>query len=186
MAKNKLLEATTGIVAILEPLESDDRARVIQAAFTVLGEGELPQIRSGGGGSGAGGGGAGGGGGGSVGDAKTYFDQKEPRTKGEELATAARFREQHADAEASTQGELKEVIKAARRNFDTNNFRRDLENARTKGLFNRGTGKDSAVLSHYGQNYVDALPDREAVKRLRNPKRAGAKRKVSKKKAPRT
>ncbi|MCZ7597853.1 MAG: hypothetical protein M5U09_09150 [Gammaproteobacteria bacterium] len=79
------------------------------------------------------------------------------------------FGEQHADAEASTQGELKEVIKAARRNFDANNFRRDLDNARTKGLFNRGTGKDSAVLSHYGQNYVDALPDREALKRLRNP-----------------
>lgn len=181
MAKNKVLDATTGIVAILEPLESDDRARAIQAALTVLGGGEPSQFRSGGGGSGTDGGG-----GGSVGDAKAYFDQKEPRTKGEELATAARFREQHADAEASTQGELKEVIKAARRNFDANNFRRDLDNARTKGLFNRGTGKDSAVLSHYGQNYVDALPDREALKRLRNPKRARAKRKASKKKARRS
>lgn len=189
MAKNKVLEATTGIVAILEPLESDDRARVIRAALTLVGEEELPQGRSGKGGNGtgeSGGGRGGGGGGGGVGNAKAYFDQKEPRTKGEELATAARFREQHADAEASTKDELEKVIKAARRNFDANNFKRDLENARTKGLFNRGTGKDSSVLSHYGQNYVDALPDREAVKKLRNPKRAGAKRRASKKKVRRS
>jgi hypothetical protein len=183
MAKNKVLEATTGIVTILEPLERDDRARVIRAALTLVGEEKLPQIPSNEGGGvtgGIGGGGVG------VGNAKAYFDQKEPRTKGEELATAARFREQHADAEASTQAELKEVIKAARRNFDASNFRRDLENARTKGLFNRGTGKDSSVLSHYGQNYVDALPDRDAVKKLRNPKRAGAKRRGSKKKVRRS
>ncbi len=181
MAKNKILEATNGIVAILDPLNSEERTRVIQAAMTVLGEQRLPDPAAMGGG-GALGGGAGNGGG----DAKTpkaYFDLKDPKTKGEELATAGRYREQRQGADASTQDELKAVIKLARRNFDASNYRRDLDNAQTKGLFNRGTGKDSVVLSHYGQNYVDALPDREAVKKLRKPRRASAKKKKTKKKA---
>ena len=171
MARNKILDATNGIVAILTPLEAGERARVIQAALMVLGDsGPEFGVREGGGGGGIkrtpG-----------AMNEKAYFDAKEPRTKGEELAVAARFREEQLGASASTKQELKGVIKEARRNFDDGNFRRDLENARSKGLFNRGTGKDSAVLSHYGQGYVDALPNRSAVKAARKPKRAGGRRK---------
>ena len=187
MAKNKIMEATGKIVAILDSFNSEERVRVIQAALTVLGEDPFPgSVASGSDGdarprqvagleNGAG----------AV-SAKTYFKSKEPKFKGEELATAARYREQHTEAEASTKNDLKAVFKDARRNFDANNFLKDLNNARTKGLFNKGTGKDSAVLSHYGQNYVDAMPDRDAMKKLRKPKRASAPRKKASKKTRRT
>lgn len=181
MAKNTLLDAQNGIVAILEPLESDQRARVIQAALTLLGDQKLPMsptwTKGGSGNSGTAHGT-------DVG-AKAYFDMKEPKNKGEELATAARFREEHEGAESSTKEELKTVINAARRNFDAKHYSRDLDNARNKGLFNRGTGADAAILSHYGQSYVDAMPDRDAVKKLRKPKRGGAKKKATKKKTTR-
>lgn len=180
VAKNKILDATNGIVAILEPLESDERARVIQAAMTVLGESDLPTTVY----SDKGSGGSQGGGGDPM-SAREFFESKAPKSKVEELATAARYREEYEDAEASTKAELHAVIKAARRNFDDNNFRRDIDNARTRGLFNKGTGKDSAVLSHYGQNYVDAMPDREAVKKLQRPTRKKATKKKAAKKTAR-
>ncbi|MBI5040141.1 MAG: hypothetical protein HZB57_02735 [Gammaproteobacteria bacterium] len=188
MAKNKILDATNGIVAILDSLTSEERARVIQAALTVLGEGPIsvPAISGTNNNTGNRGNTNQNSGGGAT-SAKDFFDSKDPKSKGEELATAARYREEFMEADGSTKDELKAVFKDARRNFDANNFKRDLDNARTKGLFNRGTGKDSAVLSHYGQNYIDHLPDRDAIKNLRRPKGAGStKRATSKKKAKRT
>lgn len=174
MAINKTLEATNKLVAILEPLENADRQRVIHAAFVLLGVtasdaattttpaalllGAKPGPPNG-----------------KVASEKAFFDLKQPANKGEELAVAARFREENLDATGSTKDELKAIFKAARRNFDSNNFGRDIDNARKKGIFNRGSGSD-AVLSHYGQSYVDTLPDRDAVKALRKPKGAGAKR----------
>lgn len=169
------MEATSSIVATLEPLESDERKRVIQAAMTVLGEqaAQLPTGSNDKGSSRGNGDNESG-----DGDAKSFFEQKAPKSKGEELATAARFRELFEDAETSTKEELKAVIKKARRNFDDHNFRRDVDNARrSQGLFTKGTGKDSYVLSHYGQNYVDAMPDRDAVKKLRRPTRKKTARK---------
>lgn len=106
---------------------------------------------------------------------QSYFAAKNPRTKGEELAAAARYRELNEGAESSTRADLERVIKNARRNFDAGNFRRDLENARTSGLFTRGSGKDSIILSTYGQSYVDALPDRAVAKQFARPKRGGRK-----------
>lgn len=181
MAKNKILEATRGIVPLLEPLESEERVRAIQAAMTMLGEApvQLPNRPEGGGQGGSGGGG----GGGST-DAKTYFDAKSPSTKIHELAVAARYREQHLGSDANTQAELRSVFNDARRNFDANNFRRDIDNARKSGLFNKGTGKDSAVLSHRGQQFVDALPDYVAAKKIlrgRRKKKKKSKRKAAKK-----
>jgi hypothetical protein len=102
--------------------------------------------------------------------AKAYFDKKRPRSKLEELAVAARFREETASADSSTQEELKTVFLAARRTFDAHNFRRDLDNARTKGLFMRGTGRNLVQLSSYGQSLADALPDRQELKNLVPPK----------------
>ena len=71
------------------------------------------------------------------------------------------------------------MIQAARRNFDDGNYRRDIENARVKGLFNRG--KTEAVLSHFGQSVVDTLPDRAGLKELKKPKRTSARRAPAKK-----
>lgn len=77
------------------------------------------------------------------------------------------------------------MISAARRNFDASNFGRDINNARTKGLFNKGTGKDAYVLSYYGQNYVDILPNRDQLKTLKakgsKAKKCGATKKAAKK-----
>lgn len=175
MRKAKPVDIVTKLVSILEPLEPAGRGQAIQAALTLLGDGDgAPQ-------------GHGGGGGGAVRrlpggmNEPAYFNSKKPNTKGEELALAARFREERENATASSRAEIEKVIKAARLNFDSRNFRRDLENARIKGLFNRGTGKDQVVLSAYGQAYVDTLPDRAALKDLRGPK--GSRGRKGKKKA---
>lgn len=181
MAKNKIMDATKVITDTLEPLESEERTRAIRAALTILGDKNIPNNSPP---SGNGGGGGNGNTDVSM-TAKAYFELKEPKNKGEDFATAARYREKYNNAETSTKADLEEMIKKARRNFDGNNFTRDIDNARAKGLFNKGTGKDSAVLSHYGQNYVDAMPDREAVKKLKKPtkKKTARKKKASRKKA---
>ncbi|MDO8374873.1 MAG: hypothetical protein Q7T39_23325 [Polaromonas sp.] len=183
MATNKILSVTNKLFALLEPLEDDERARAIQATFVMLGSTPVTFANTGGG-TGAGTAGASGNqrGFGTAGNEKTYFDTKKPANKIEELAVAARFREETAGATTSTKQELSEVIKGARRDFDANNYGRDLANAKTKGIFNKGNGTD-VVLSHYGQSYVDALPDREAVKVIGKPKKAGAKRPAAKRAA---
>lgn len=171
MAQVKKADALTKIVAVLEELDAPDRTRVINAALTLFGEetttderidntrkdDRIHRTRS------------------APADEQGYFDAKDPRTKGEELAVAARYREEHESATTSTREELEKVIRAARRNFDSGNFKRDLDNARRKGLFNSGTGKQ-IVLSHRGQRYADALPDRQAAKAAPKPKRAGGRR----------
>lgn len=191
MVKNKVVDATTKVVALIEPLAPDERARVIQAALTMLGDvatsaaigspaaappsvmaasaiaplGAAPLMAV------------------VPGGEKAYFDQKQPTNKGEELAVAARYREERLGASQSNKEELRQVVQAARRNFDAGNYRRDIENARVKGLFNRG-GVD-AVLSHYGQSVVDALPNRAAVKAIKKPKRTSAGRAPAKKRTAR-
>jgi hypothetical protein len=182
VAVNKVLDATNKLVTLLESVDKADRAKVIQAAFVLLGE-EVPVTAAP-----------------VIGAApagairqgtpiqrtgatseKEFFDAKQPANKIEELAVAARYREEVLDAAGSTKEDLKATVKAARRNFDDSNYRRDINNAKVKGLFNRGNGEE-AVLSHYGQKYVDALPDRDAAKAVRRPKGAGA-RKVAKRPA---
>ncbi len=184
MAENKILKATNSIVSSLDSLDSDERMRAVQAALSILGEGavsmsnmsnapridETPGAVTGG-----------------AMTAKQFFDAKDPKTKIHQLAVAARYREEHLGADASSKDELRQVIKDARRNFDATNFRRDLNNARTKGIFNRGTGRDSAVLSHRGQNFVDTLPDQEAAKKvLSGQRKKKTKRKTKKKAAKKT
>lgn len=164
--KESIAAVMTKLYDILVPLESAERQRAITAALTLLGETEVSTIAPPA---------AGGdsepqcvGGTDEMGDAKSFFDAKEPRSKMEELAVAAAFREQ-SDNHEHSKSELEEVIKAARRNFDSGNFARDIANAKTKGLFNKGDGNR---LSYYGQHYVDAMPDRAAVKAIRKPKGA--------------
>ena len=183
MVKNKILDAATRMVGLLEAMNSEDRTRVIQAVLMLLGESPIaaaapatatlgaqapfvpPAAASRG----------------PIGSEKAFFDLKQPANKGEELAVAARYREEALNATQSTREELKAIIQAARRNFDDGNYRRDIENARVKGLFNRG--KSEARLSHFGQSVVDTLPDRAALKGLKKPKRTSARRAPAKKAA---
>lgn len=162
-------ETATKLLALLEPLPAEDRRRVVDGVLVLLGEPvhhaagaatlrKPPHADTG------------------LGTAKEFFDLKQPNSKIEELAVAARFRELTADNESHAKADFEAVFKAARRNFDSVHFNRDLDNAKTKGFFNKGSGKDAAVLAYYGQNYVDALPDREALKEVRAPKGSGARR----------
>jgi len=172
MAKKKAVDAVSKLLSVLESLEAPERTRVIQAALTLLGsETQVEQFSAGRGTEVA----AGRRQITQMGE-QAYLDSKDPRTKVEELAVAARYREERESATSSTRADLERVITAARRNFDARNFRRDLENARTKGFFTRGTGRDSIVLSHYGQKYVNALPNREALKSVGKAKGAGRRR----------
>ncbi len=179
---SKALEATNKLVNLLESIDKEDRAKVIQAAFVLLGEqpvtfgvvgAPVPSVQ------GTGGVPANVSAAGTPGTAKAYFEAKKPVNKIEELAVAARFREEHMNQTTSTKEEIHAVVKEARRNFDASNYARDMNNAQRKGLFNKGGGRN-AVLSHYGQDYVDALPDREAASGIPKPKRAGARKAMAK------
>lgn len=176
-----IVTATTKIFEILQPVEQADRSKVIQAVLTLLGETTVSfsagsPVNPAGGASTAT----------SPAipvnkntDEKSYFLLKKPNNKIEEFAVAAHYREEILGHTTSTKDDIKAVISAARRNFDNAHFSRDLGNAKRSGLFNKGNGRD-IVLSHYGQSYVDALPDREALKSVEKPKGAGAKRVATK------
>lgn len=109
-----------------------------------------------------------------VGTASDYFRTKDPQGLMEVLAVAARYRELTEEAEVHTKEDLDAVFRAARRNA-SKNFSRDLRNAKKQQYFNSGP---DVVLSHYGQSYVDALPDREAARAIPRPKSvSGSKKK---------
>jgi hypothetical protein len=169
MPKTPVAQVPAKLYELLSPLEPHERARVVQATLILFGE-ELPAAVAAGGASskpaftppGT-----------HPTDASTYFDQKAPKNKGEILAVAARFREEVEKQETHTKADIKAVITGARRNFDDANFARDLNNAkRQAGFFNLGTGR-SVKLSYFGQQFVDALPDREAAAKLHRPKVGG-------------
>lgn len=180
-SKNSPVDVVPKLVSMLTPLDAADRTKAIRAALTLLSDGSTNDdfdFKDGGSGHAGGGAGALSG---RVPKEQAYFAEKIPRTKGEELAVAARYREIREGALSSSKAEIGSVIRAGRKNFDAGNYRRDLENARISGLFTRGTGKDAATLTDYGQRYVNALPDRKAVKELPRPRKTP--RKKGKKKA---
>jgi hypothetical protein len=111
-----------------------------------------------------------------------YFGAKNPKSKVEMLAVAARYREEYEDSETHSKEQLKKVITDARRNFDAHNFARDISNAKSlRGLFNTsGRKRDANKLSYYGQQFVDALPDREAAMKIPKPKVRGRKKAAKK------
>jgi len=179
MAKTNPAEISAKLYELLEPLTSDERARAIQATLVLFGE--PPQVelqprapspvvtsqnRHGG-------------------TVSAFFEEKAPANKGEILAVAARYRELNLGAETHSKEELKKTISDARRNFDSANFILDIKNARRQaGFFNMGTKRDSSQLSYYGQQYVDALPDRVAAAKLKRPKtKRGGKARATKKSA---
>jgi hypothetical protein len=158
-AKTGVANVTTGIFELLEPLSPEDRQRAIAAAQTLLGTPTtLATAPVGMGGAAA-----------AAGSAQAFFGQKQPSSTPEALAVAARYRELTQAAMEHTKDDFRAVFRDARRSFDSPNFGRDVGNARTVGLFVRG--KDIS-LADYGQQYVDKLPDRTAIKDLKRPKRA--------------
>jgi hypothetical protein len=172
MAKTvEIASVTTKLYELLSPLESEDRKRVIAATLTLLGD-DVQSIPTGGSGQAN----QRNFGGGANSDAGEFFKTKDPHDKGEELAVAARFREINEGTETHERSDLESVIKGARRNFDNKNFKRDLDNAKRKGLFTKGK---EITLAYFGQQYVDALPDRESLKSMRKP-RVGSRKSTKK------
>jgi hypothetical protein len=104
------------------------------------------------------------------GNAQQFFVRKKPSNKGEMLAVAARYREQHSAADDHRVEDFAKFFVEARQNFDQRSFVRDMKNAQNRaGLFNKGGGRGQYRLSYFGQQYVDALPNRESLKNLHRP-----------------
>ncbi len=178
MSKSTLAQLPAKLYELLEPFEPQERQKAIQATLVLFGDEQpsagpaiptlpiqpqsgrqLPNST----------------------DPSAYFDEKEPKNKGEALAVAARYRELNEAEETHSKADLKKVTTDARRNFDDSNFARDINNAkRQAGFFNLGTSRDANKLSYFGQQYVDALPDREAAAKLKRPKIGGNKKKSTK------
>lgn len=111
-----------------------------------------------------------------------FFKAKEPKNKGERLAVAARYRELHEQAEQHNKDDLKKIHQLARQNFDAHNFPADIKNAQTNSCyFNTGGAKGEYQLSFYGQEYVDKMPDREAMRALKKPRKKSSRKKAVKK-----
>ena len=166
MGKKNIINVANEIYKQLEPFTPDERGRVISAVMSLFGQEEMTLSGTG-----------------SVEtNAQKYFNLKDPCTKEEILAVAARFREQNQGQHKHKKGDFKSIIETeARRNFDDHNFSWDIRNAKKKGLF---IADKEIRLSYYGQQYVDALPNREALKKLRPPtKRRKKKAKAKVKKA---
>jgi hypothetical protein len=172
MGKANIAETVGKVFALLEAFESEERQKILDATSVLLGDttsralnptqenqdnqsppapAKKAQNQK---------------------NAIEFFAEKEPQSKGEEFAVAARYRETRDGATTHTKDELRATIIEARRNFDDNNFKRDIDNAQRKGLFSRGHGeRGQYTLAYYGQQYIDCLPDRQKVKALRKPRK---------------
>lgn len=184
MSKKAPIDAVNAIHKALEGLDEQSQLKALQAAVTLLGissenigisqqqpDSGATQAKAGKTALGAHGGGSASAG--SAGTASEYFEARNPQGLMEVLAVAARYREVAEGAETHTKEELDAVFRAARRNPPTN-FYRDLKNAKQQQYFNIGT---DIVLSHYGQRYVDALPDRDAARAIARPRKPVGKKK---------
>ena len=167
--QKNIANTSVELLKLLESYSTEERQRIIQATMILLGDTNIPIVPNletpSSFGSKA-----------VSGKAKEFFEQKDPKNKGEELAVAARYREETIGAEEHSKADLKAVFAEARRNFDDKNFSRDIDNARRQaGLFNLGTSRDANKLSYQGQQFVDALPNRDVASKHK-------KKKVNKKK----
>lgn len=179
-AKKSVADVAKGMFDLVSTLDSENQQKAISALLALLG-----MSRSNIGGSADDGAGGRTDENGGTDDAaiEAYFEEKDPQSKIEELAVVAHFRETRLKATAHTKDDFKAVIEAARRDFDSNNFNRDLDNAKTRGLLNRVPGN---TLAYYGKKYVAAMPNRDDVKKVPAPRRgkrkSGRTRKASRKK----
>jgi len=178
MTKKTVADASAELYKLLESFQPEERVRIVRGTLTLLGDPLSGDILATQEDESHAKGVVAGASGGKQMNARTYFDQKKPHNKIEELATAARYREQTGVGNSSKKEDFQKVIADARRNFDAHNFMRDIGNARNAGFFNKGGSiKTGYALSYYGQNYVDTLPDKKAARSLPRPKRVGVKKK---------
>lgn len=164
------------IYELLSEVDQEERGRIIQATRVLLGDdgayltkieekeddliGDVPDIKS----------------------IQKYFAEKSPINKGEELAVAARYLEIYEKSEEHSKADLKRIITDSRRNFDDKNYNRDMTNAKSQsGFFNLNRGRDQNKLSYSGQNFVDALPDRTAAKKVMVNKKKSTRKNTPKK-----
>lgn len=182
-AKKTISQVSGEIYDLLESFKAEERARILTGVCALLGDAVPANAGLGGGGSGGGGGGGGGAGGpapaGSEQElvkrgARAYFDHKNPSRGSEQFGTAARFNELNTSAAVTTKADFQRIISdEARRGFNSTKFARDANNAVIAGFFNRGGSAETGfTLSHIGQKYIDALPDRAAAKALKKGARA--------------
>jgi hypothetical protein len=157
--KKSIAEASTEMFALLESFEPDERVRIVSGTLTLLGDPVPTHVNSGGSSGTA----AAAARTVTTGTARAYLDAKAPRGVSELLAAAARFHEENNNGAPTTKADFAAVIHTqGRRNFDSSNFARDIFNAQTAGYFNKGGSADDGYqLSNVGQDYIDALPDRE-------------------------
>jgi hypothetical protein len=171
--KKTLIEASNELFALLQGFTPEERMRIVSGTFGLLGEPVPPQPHAGPIGSALS----------STpivpapstpGDARQFFAAKATQGVSELLAAAARFHELTNNLAPTTKSDFDNVIRVlGRRNFDATNFARDIFNAQTAGYFNKGgDAKTGYQLSHVGQDFIDALPDREraGIVRANRPK----------------
>ncbi|MBS1983289.1 MAG: hypothetical protein JST16_03880 [Bdellovibrionales bacterium] len=159
MSSKNIGEIPGKLYAILCDLSAEDRKKVVAATMTLFGESSpdnpngKTSLKNTNGAIG------------TPSSSRDFFDQKDPKSKGEELAVAARFLEIEESKELYSKEDLKKILSTARRNFDGANFQADMSNAihQTK-LFNKGGPKGLYQLSYFGQKFIDALPDRDKAK----------------------
>lgn len=186
MAKMNMAQLPAKLYELLSPLEPEERVRVVQATMILFGENLPSGLANGSAGQKQNLGDGIGSRDGIQDNIQAFLDEKTPKNKGETLAVVARYRELKDNIETHSKADFKLLITDARRNFDDRNFARDINNAkRQSGFFNLGSGRDANKLSYYGQQFVDALPDRDAAAKIERPKVGGKKKnkKSSKKKA---
>lgn len=177
---------TQKLHALLKGTNAEERQKIIAAVLTLFGDSPLPTGGSptagGSGGAGAAGGAANpnpaGGAAGAM-TARQYFEAKDPKNKIEELVVAASYHEQYENGTGTPREDFERLFAAAKRTFNASKYTRDLGNAKTKKYFNTGTEN---VLSHFGEKYVAALPDRKAAKAVPRPGKV-VKKKAKKAKA---
>jgi len=176
MSERNLAEISAKINEMLETLDSpEERIRVLQSSMTLYGGALVqasakPSVDNG------------------TGTPlsaditeQDFFSEKQPKTSAEKLAVAARYREIRMGENTHSSKEMREFFSTAREDF-VGNYGRDIDNARNRGFFTKkGKQRDTAVLSAYGQKFVDALPDRAAADDLPVPKKQSKKKKVSRK-----
>ncbi len=181
MADQNLGSISGKLYDLLSVLSPDDRHRVVQSALALFGEklknkkdslGE-PEDEDGSNDSSNGSG---------CKDIKDFFKIKKPEDRGEQLAVAARYMEQNEEKENLTKEDFAKSFKDAKRNFDGKNFARDISNAKNNAKFFISGGKSKTYkLSFYGEEYVDALPDREKAGKLKpSGKKPNSKKKKTK------
>jgi hypothetical protein len=174
MKKVSVGDLASQIYSLLEELTAEERSRVLAATSMLFGDqvslsqptaqkssfAEVGQRAN------------------QVGGVKEYFEDKQPKSKIEEMVIAARYRELNG-FESNSKEDFKNVMQEGRRYFDSANFARDMDNAtRRSGFFLPGMPRGVFQLSVYGQKFADILPNREDLKSIKNGKKVKKKTKT--------